>query len=104
VRILQKPQWRLTTIRRGRDWTGVGWRLELITTITRVKRVPLLALFFVSAMEFALERALINLVLMSGALTILLWAGCGSRDTSICLPENAPTLPRRRDASAQKAF
>jgi len=32
----------------------------------------LLALFFVSAMEFTLERALIDLVL--GALTILLWA------------------------------
>jgi len=45
----------------------------LITTITRVKRIPFLALFFVSAMEFTLERALINLVLMSGALAILLW-------------------------------
>ena len=43
--------------------------------ITRVKRIPLLALFFVSAMEFTLERALMNLVLMSGALTILLWSG-----------------------------
>jgi hypothetical protein len=45
----------------------------LITTITRVKRIPLLALFFVSAMEFILERAVIDLVLMTGALTILLW-------------------------------
>ena len=49
-----------------------GWRLELTTTMTRVIRIPLLALFFVSAMEFTLERALINLALMSGALTILL--------------------------------
>jgi hypothetical protein len=48
----------------------------LITTMTRQMRIPLLALFFVSAMEFTLERALIDLVLMIGALTILLW---GSR-------------------------
>jgi hypothetical protein len=46
--------------------------------MTRVKRIPLLALFFVSAMEFILERALIDLALMTGALTILLW----SRDQS----------------------
>jgi hypothetical protein len=50
-----------------------GWRLAVITTITRVTRIPLLALFFVSAMEFILERALIDLVFMTGALTILLW-------------------------------
>ena len=42
----------------------------MITTMTRQMRIPLLALFFVSAMEFTLERALIDLVL--GALTILL--------------------------------
>jgi hypothetical protein len=42
--------------------------------MTRVKRTPLLALFFVSAMEFILERALIDLVLMMGALMILLWS------------------------------
>jgi len=41
--------------------------------MTRVKRIPLLALFFVSAMEFTLERAWIDLVLMMGALMILLW-------------------------------
>jgi hypothetical protein len=47
----------------------------LITTITRVKRVPLLVQFAVSAMEFILERARIDLVLMTAALTILLWSG-----------------------------
>jgi hypothetical protein len=54
---------------------GFSGRLELITTIARLKRIPLLALFFVSAMEFILERAFIDLVLMSGAITILLWGG-----------------------------
>ena len=44
-------------------------------TMTRVKRIPLLALLFVSAMEFILEHAWIDLVLMTGALMILLWAG-----------------------------
>jgi hypothetical protein len=34
-----------------------------------------LALFFVSAMEFILERAGTDLVLMTGALAILLWGG-----------------------------
>jgi hypothetical protein len=43
--------------------------------MARVKRIPLLALFFVSVVEFALERARIDLVLMTGALTILLWGG-----------------------------
>jgi hypothetical protein len=38
----------------------------------------LLALFFVSAMEFILERALIDLVLMTGALTILFGGGVRS--------------------------
>ena len=44
-----------------------------MTTMTRVTRIPLLALFFVSAMEFILERALIDLELMTGALVIFLW-------------------------------
>jgi hypothetical protein len=39
--------------------------------------MPLLALFFVSAMEFMRERALIDLVLMTGAFTILLWGEMG---------------------------
>jgi hypothetical protein len=47
----------------------------LIATMTRVKRISLLALLFVSAMEFTLERAWIDLVLMMGALMILLWGG-----------------------------
>jgi hypothetical protein len=49
-------------------------RLEL-TTITRVTRIPLLTLFFVSGMEFILENAPIDLVLMTSALAILLWGG-----------------------------
>jgi hypothetical protein len=65
----------MATIGRGRDWTGFGWSLDMIRTMTRVKRIPLLALFFVSAMEFILERAGTDLVLMTGALAILLWGG-----------------------------
>ncbi len=45
----------------------------MIRTMTRVERIPLLALLFVSAMEFILERVVIDLVLMTGALAILLW-------------------------------
>ena len=47
----------------------------MITTMTRVKRITLAALFFLSAMEFMLEHAVIDLVLMTGALAILLWGG-----------------------------
>jgi hypothetical protein len=47
----------------------------MIRTMTRVKRIPLLALFFVSAVEFILERAGTDLVLMTGALAILLCGG-----------------------------
>jgi hypothetical protein len=43
-----------------------------------LKRIPLLALFFVSAVEFTMEHAPIDLVLMSGALAILLWDGLHS--------------------------
>jgi hypothetical protein len=44
----------------------------MIRTMTGVKRIPVIALFFVSAMEFILERSWTDLVLMTGALTILL--------------------------------
>jgi hypothetical protein len=47
----------------------------VIRTMTPVKRIPLLTLFFVSAMEFILEHAGTDLVLMTGALAILLWGG-----------------------------
>lgn len=50
-------------------------RVELIRTITRVTRIPLLALFFVSVVDFALDSARIDLVLMSAALAILFWGG-----------------------------
>jgi hypothetical protein len=46
----------------------------MIRTLTRVKRIPMLALFFVSSMDFILERAGTDLVFTMGALTILL---CG---------------------------
>ena len=46
-----------------------------MTTITRVTRIPLLALFFVSVVDFSLDRTRIDLVLMTGALAILLWGG-----------------------------
>src|SRR5260370_41216989 len=55
--------------------TGFGWRLDLITTMTRVMRILLLALFFISVAEFALEHSRIDLELMTGAFTILLWGG-----------------------------
>jgi hypothetical protein len=47
----------------------------LIATISRVTRIPLLALFFVSAVDFSLDSARIDLVLMTAALAILLWGG-----------------------------
>ena len=75
ARDVQKTRWRPATIGRGGDSTGFGWRLDLIRTMTRAKRIPLLALFFVSAMEFILERAGTDLVLMTVALAILLWGG-----------------------------
>ena len=63
-------------IRDAGDGTGFGWRFDMISmirTMTRVKRIPVLALFIVSAMEFILERAGTNLVVVTGALAILLW-------------------------------
>jgi hypothetical protein len=50
-------------------------RVELIRTITRVTRIPLLALFFVSVVDFSLDSARIDLVLMIAALAILFWGG-----------------------------
>jgi len=50
----------------------------MMGTLTRVKRIPLLALLFVSAMDFILERARTDLVLMTGVLAILLWGGLRS--------------------------
>jgi hypothetical protein len=38
-------------------------------------RIPLLALFFISVAEVALEHSRIDLALMTGAFTILLWGG-----------------------------
>jgi hypothetical protein len=50
--------------------------------MTRVMRIPLLALFFISVAEFALEHSRIDLALMTGALTILLWGGLWKRQHS----------------------
>jgi len=47
----------------------------VIRTISRVTRIPLLALFFVTVVDFALDSARIDLVLMSAALAILFWGG-----------------------------
>jgi hypothetical protein len=54
---------------------GFGRRLELITTMTRVTRIPLLALFFVSVVDFSLDNARIDLLVMTAALAMLLWGG-----------------------------
>jgi hypothetical protein len=54
---------------------GFGRRLELITTITRVTRIPLLALFILSVVDFSLDSARIDLLVMTAALAMLLWGG-----------------------------
>ena len=54
---------------------GFGRRLELITTMTRVTRIPLLALFFLSVVDFSLDNARIDLLVMTAALALLLWGG-----------------------------
>jgi hypothetical protein len=44
--------------------------------MARLMRIPLLALFFISVAEFALEHSRIDLVLMTAtAFAILLWGG-----------------------------
>jgi hypothetical protein len=54
---------------------GFGRRRELITTMTRVTRIPLLALFFLSVVDFSLDNARIDLLVMTAALAMLLWGG-----------------------------
>lgn len=54
---------------------GFGRRLELITTMTRVARIPLLALFFLSVVDFSLDNARFDLLVMTAALAMLLWGG-----------------------------
>jgi hypothetical protein len=68
----------------------------MIRTMTRVKRIPLLALFFVSAMEFILERAGTDLVLMTGALAVLLWEGRGTRNREVRAVRVVIALPQWR--------
>jgi hypothetical protein len=53
-------------------------RLELIRAITKATRIPLLAVFFVSAMDFSLDSARFDLVVMIAAVVILLWGGMRS--------------------------
>ena len=54
---------------------GFGRRLELITTMTRLTRIPLLALLFLSVVDFSLDNARIDLLVMTAALVMLLWGG-----------------------------
>jgi hypothetical protein len=73
-------------------------RLELITIITRVTRIPLLALFFVSVVEFILENARIDLELMTAALVILSWGHCGALECGARIAVyfgHSPPPPRR---------
>jgi len=53
-------------------------RFELITTITRVTRILVLALFFVSVVDFSLDSARFDLVVMTAALAIFLSGGLRS--------------------------
>jgi hypothetical protein len=62
-----------------------------------VKRIPLLALFFVSVVEFAIEHARIDLVLMGAALAILLWGGLHSpRSRHSALRQRRGDTPKGR--------
>jgi hypothetical protein len=56
----------------------VDRRLELITMITRVARILVLALFFVSVVDFSLDSARFDLVVMTAALAIFLSGGLRS--------------------------
>jgi hypothetical protein len=53
-------------------------RLELITTITRVTRILVLALFFVSIVDFSLDSVQFDLVVVTAALAIFLSGGLRS--------------------------
>jgi hypothetical protein len=54
---------------------GFGRRLELITTMIRVTRIPLLVLCFLSVEDFSLDNARIDILVMTAALAMLLWGG-----------------------------
>jgi hypothetical protein len=43
--------------------------------MTRVARIPLLALFFLSVVDFSLDNARFDLLVMTAALAMLLWGG-----------------------------
>ena len=53
-------------------------RLKLIRAITKATRIPLLAVFFVSAMDFSLDSARFDLVVMTAALAIFFSGGLRS--------------------------
>ena len=50
----------------------------MITTITRVIRILVAALFFVSVVDFSLDNARFDLVVITAALAILLSGGLQS--------------------------
>jgi hypothetical protein len=50
-----------------------------------------------------LDRALIDLVLMTGALTISLWAGCGVATHSYSFHEKVPAIPLPREEILQQS-
>jgi hypothetical protein len=63
----------------GRDAEPcLDWRLELITTITRVTRILVLALFFVSVVDFGLDGVRFDLVAMIAGLAIFFLGGLRS--------------------------
>jgi hypothetical protein len=53
-------------------------RFELITTVTRVIRILVVAVFFVSVVDFSLDNARFDLVVMTAAIAIFLSGGLRS--------------------------
>ena len=53
-------------------------RLELLTRITRVTRILVLALFFVAVVDFSLDSARFDLVVMTAALVLFISGGLRS--------------------------
>jgi hypothetical protein len=63
---------------KGTTFSRAVPKKSLLATFTSATRIPLLALFFVSVVDFSLDSARFDLVVMTAALVILLWGGLRS--------------------------